>query len=118
MGGPIGRKQGVAFQIADLQVLAETSRLLTYKAAAMKDAGADTRDPKAFKQAAAIAKLHATEAAVTATRVATQVFGGYGFMEEYPVVRFYRDAKVLEIGEGTSEVQRMLIARGLGLPVE
>jgi len=115
MGGPIGRKQGVAFQIADLQVMAETSRLLTYKAAALKDAGADT---KSFKQAASIAKLHATESAVTATRIATQVFGGYGFMEEYPVVRFYRDAKVLEIGEGTSEVQRMLIARGLGLPVE
>jgi butyryl-CoA dehydrogenase len=119
MGGPIGRKQGVAFQIADLQVMAETSRLLTYKAAAMKDAMSHGRaDAKSFKQAASIAKLHATEAAVTATRIATQVFGGYGFMEEYPVVRFYRDAKVLEIGEGTSEVQRMLIARGLGLPVE
>ena len=73
---------------------------------------------KEFKQAAAIAKLYATESAVTATRIATQVFGGYGFMEEYAVARFYRDAKVLEIGEGTSEVQRMLIARGLGLPVE
>jgi short/branched chain acyl-CoA dehydrogenase len=118
MGGPIGRKQGVAFQIADLQVMAEAARLLTYKAAALKDAGVDTVDPKAFKQAAAVAKLYATESAVTATRIATQVFGGYGFMEEYPVVRFYRDAKVLEIGEGTSEVQRMLIARGLGLPVE
>ncbi len=118
MGGPIGRKQGVAFQIADLQVMAEAARLLTYKAAALKDAGVDTKDPKAFKQAAAVAKLYATESAVTATRIATQVFGGYGFMEEYPVVRFYRDAKVLEIGEGTSEVQRMLIARGLGLPVE
>ena len=67
---------------------------------------------------AAVAKLYATESAVSATRIATQVFGGYGFMEEYPVTRFYRDAKVLEIGEGTSEVQRMLIARGLGLPVE
>jgi short-chain 2-methylacyl-CoA dehydrogenase len=118
MGGPIGRKQGVAFQIADLQVMAEAARLLTYKAAALKDAGGATRDPQAFKQAAAIAKLYATESAVSATRIATQVFGGYGFMEEYPVVRFYRDAKVLEIGEGTSEVQRMLIARGLGLPVE
>ena len=118
MGGPIGRKQGVAFQIADLQVMAEAARLLTYKAAALKDAGVHTKDPKAFKQAAAVAKLYATESAVTATRIATQVFGGYGFMEEYPVVRFYRDAKVLEIGEGTSEVQRMLIARGLGLPVE
>src|SRR4051794_9429011 len=118
MGGPIGRKQGVAFQIADLQVMAEASRLLTYKAAAMKDAGVAEKDAGAFKQAAAVAKLYATESAVSATRIATQVFGGYGFMEEYPVVRFYRDAKVLEIGEGTSEVQRMLIARGLGLPVE
>ncbi|MGA9748268.1 MAG: acyl-CoA dehydrogenase family protein [Nocardioides sp.] len=114
-GVPIGAKQGVAFQIADLEVMLEASRLLTYKAAAMKDAG---RPMKEFKQAAAIAKLYATESAVTATRIATQVFGGYGFMEEYPVARFYRDAKVLEIGEGTSEVQRMLIARGRGLPVE
>ncbi|MGD9960355.1 acyl-CoA dehydrogenase family protein [Nocardioides sp.] len=119
-GGPIGRKQGVAFQIADLEVMLHASRLLTYRAAAMKDSmdrpgGASM---KAFKQAASVAKLYATESAVTATRIATQVFGGYGFMEEYPVTRFYRDAKVLEIGEGTSEVQRMLIARGLGLPVE
>jgi butyryl-CoA dehydrogenase len=114
-GVPIGSKQGVAFQVADLEVMLEASRLLTYKAAAMKDAG---RPVKEFKQAAAIAKLYATESAVTATRIATQVFGGYGFMEEYPVTRFYRDAKVLEIGEGTSEVQRMLIARGRGLPVE
>jgi short-chain 2-methylacyl-CoA dehydrogenase len=114
-GVPIGRKQGLAFQIADLEVMLQSARLLVYRAAAMKDAGAPFKD---FKQAAAIAKLHATESAVTATRIATQVFGGYGFMEEYPVARFYRDAKVLEIGEGTSEVQRMLIARGLGLPVE
>jgi len=114
-GGPIGRKQGVAFQIADLAVMAEAGRELTYKAAALKDAGAPTG---AVKQAASIAKLYTSEAAVSATRIATQVFGGYGFMEEYPVARFYRDAKILEIGEGTSEVQRMLIARGLGLPVE
>src|SRR3954451_25118720 len=114
-GVPIGAKQGVAFQVADLEVMLEASRMLTYRAAAMKDAG---HPMKEFKQAAAIAKLHATESAVTATRIATQVFGGYGFMEEYPVTRFYRDAKVLEIGEGTSEVQRMLIARGRGLPVE
>ena len=114
-GVPIGAKQGVAFQIADLEVMLEAARLLTYKAAAMKDAGRPMKD---FKQAAAVAKLYATESAVTATRIATQVFGGYGFMEEYPVTRFYRDAKVLEIGEGTSEVQRMLIARGRGLPVE
>ncbi|MGN0064908.1 MAG: acyl-CoA dehydrogenase family protein [Nocardioides sp.] len=119
-GGVIGRKQGVAFQIADLQVMLDASRMLTYKAAAMKDAMDAGRNVSTaqFKQAAAVAKLYATESAVTATRIATQVFGGYGFMEEYPVARFYRDAKILEIGEGTSEVQRMLIARGLGLPVE
>jgi short-chain 2-methylacyl-CoA dehydrogenase len=119
-GGPIGRKQGLAFQIADLEVMLRASRLLTYQAAAMKDAMLLGGGPKPgeFKQAAAVAKLYATESAVTATRIATQVFGGYGFMEEYPVTRMYRDAKVLEIGEGTSEVQRMLIARGLGLPVE
>ena len=114
-GVPIGAKQGVAFQVADLEVMLEASRMLTYRAAALKDAG---RPVAELKQAAAVAKLYATESAVTATRIATQVFGGYGFMEEYPVTRFYRDAKVLEIGEGTSEVQRMLIARGRGLPVE
>jgi butyryl-CoA dehydrogenase len=114
-GVPIGRKQGVAFQIADLEVMLSASRLLTYRAAAMKDSGAPVGE---FKRAAAVAKLYATESAVTATRIATQVFGGYGFMEEYQVTRLYRDAKVLEIGEGTSEVQRMLIARSLGLPVE
>ncbi len=114
-GVPIGAKQGVAFQVADLAVLLEGARALTYRAAGLKDAGA----PYAVvKQAASVAKLYSTEAAVTGTRIATQVFGGYGFMEEYPVARFYRDAKILEIGEGTSEVQRMLIARGLGLPVE
>jgi butyryl-CoA dehydrogenase len=114
-GRPIGSKQGVAFSIADLEVMLEAARALTYRAAAMKDAG---RPMAELKQAAAIAKLYATESAVSATRIATQVFGGYGFMEEYPVARFYRDAKILEIGEGTSEVQRMLIARGRGLPVE
>jgi butyryl-CoA dehydrogenase len=119
-GVSIGRKQGVAFQIADLEVMVQASRLLVYKAAALKDAmrAGHGIDPGDLKQAASVAKLYATESAVTATRIATQVFGGYGFMEEYPVARLYRDAKVLEIGEGTSEVQRMLIARGLGLPVE
>jgi short-chain 2-methylacyl-CoA dehydrogenase len=110
-GGPIGRNQGVAFKCADLEVLVETARLLTYKAAWLKDSG------RPFKQAAAHAKLYATEAAVTATREATQIFGGYGFIDETPVSRFYRDAKILEIGEGTSEIQRLVIARGLGLPV-
>jgi short-chain 2-methylacyl-CoA dehydrogenase len=114
-GVPIGRKQGVAFQIADLDVMAAAAHQLVYAAAAMRDHGANAAE---FNRAAAIAKLYATESAVTATRVATQIFGGYGFMEEYPVARFYRDAKVLEIGEGTSEVQRLLIARRLGLPVE
>ncbi|MGI8677888.1 MAG: acyl-CoA dehydrogenase family protein [Jatrophihabitans sp.] len=114
-GMPIGSRQAVAFSLSDLAVSVEAARLLTYKAAWLKDAG---RPSAQLKQAAAIAKLYSTEAAVTATRVATQVFGGNGFMEEFPVARFYRDAKILEIGEGTSEVQRMLIARGLGLPVQ
>ena len=69
-----------------------------------------------FKKEAAIAKLIASNAAMDNARAATQIFGGYGFMNEYPVARFYRDAKILEIGEGTSEVQRMIIARQLGLP--
>ncbi len=110
-GGPIGRFQGLAFQLADLAVAVENSRNLTYGAARLKDRG------KPFRQAAAMAKLYSTETAVTATRVATQVFGGMGFMEESPVARFYRDAKILEIGEGTSEIQRLVISRGLGLPV-
>ena len=114
-GVPIGRKQGIAFQIADLDAMAHTAHLLVYSAAAMKDAGADRA---ALARSASIAKLVTTEHAVTATRIASQVFGGYGFMEEYPIARFYRDAKVLEIGEGTSEVQRLVLARGLGLPVE
>ena len=111
-GGPIGRYQAVAFKCADLAVGVENARTLTYKAAWLKDQG------RPFKQAAAMAKLYATELAVTATREATQIFGGYGFMDETPVARFYRDAKILEIGEGTSEVQRLVISRELGLPVE
>jgi short/branched chain acyl-CoA dehydrogenase len=114
-GGPIGRKQGVAFQIADIEVMLQASRALTYRAAALKDDGAPLDE---FRRASSVAKLYATESAVTATRIAAQVFGGYGVMEDGPIARFYRDAKVLEIGEGTSELQRMLIARGLGLPVE
>jgi butyryl-CoA dehydrogenase len=116
-GRPVGANQGVSFQIADLAVMAEAARTLTYKAAWLKDEqDAGRRSTKEVKRAAAIAKLYASEAAVSATRIATQVFGGNGFMEEYPVARFYRDAKVLEIGEGTSEVQRVVIARHLGLP--
>jgi alkylation response protein AidB-like acyl-CoA dehydrogenase len=117
-GRPIGVNQGVSFQVSDLAVMAETSRVLTYKAAWLKDeADRGRRSTKEVAKAASIAKLYTSEAAVTATRIATQIFGGNGFMEEYPVARFYRDAKILEIGEGTSEVQRMVIARHLGLPV-
>ncbi len=117
-GRAIGANQGVAFAVADLAVSVEAARLLTYKAAWLKDeAAAGRRSPAEVKQAAAVAKLHSSRAAVEATRTATQVFGGNGFMEEYPVARFYRDAKILEIGEGTSEVQQLVISRGLGLPV-
>jgi len=111
-GRAIGSNQGVAFKCADLAVMAECARALTYKAAWLRDTG------RPFSQAAAMAKLYATEAAVTATREATQIFGGYGFVDASPVSRFYRDAKILEIGEGTSEIQRLVIGRGLGLPVE
>ena len=116
-GRSIGVNQGVAFPIADLAVMVEAARGLTYKAAWLKDEQeAGRRSVAEVKQAAAVAKLYSTEAANTATRIATQVFGGNGFMEEYPVARFHRDAKILEIGEGTSEVQRMVIGRHLGLP--
>jgi short/branched chain acyl-CoA dehydrogenase len=111
-GKPIGSYQGIAFKIADLAVMAEAAHLLTYKAAWLKDTG------QPYRQAAARAKLYATEAAVTATRQATQIFGGAGFLDDTLVARHYRDAKVLEIGEGTSEIQRLVIARGLGLPVK
>jgi butyryl-CoA dehydrogenase len=110
-GRPIGSNQAIAFQCADMQVAVEAARLLTYRAAWLKDQG------RPFKQAAAIAKLYATEAAVTATRQAVQIFGGAGFVDETPVSRHYRDAKALEIGEGTSEIQRLVISRGLGLPI-
>jgi short/branched chain acyl-CoA dehydrogenase len=108
-GQPIAGFQAVAFKIADMEVRAHTSRLAWQRAAARLDAG------QPFGEEAAIAKLHASEAAVTSAREAVQVHGGYGIIEEFPVARFYRDAKVLEIGEGTSEVMRILIARSLGL---
>jgi alkylation response protein AidB-like acyl-CoA dehydrogenase len=108
-GQPIGEFQAIKFKIADMQVRAHTARLAYYDAAARLVAGRE------FKQAAAIAKLYASECAMANAREATQVYGGYGFMNETPVARFYRDAKILEIGEGTSEVQRLIIARSLGL---
>ncbi|OJF14909.1 acyl-CoA dehydrogenase family protein [Couchioplanes caeruleus] len=108
-GQPIGNYQAVQFMIADMEMRAYTARLGYYDAAARMLAGED------FKRYAAAAKLNASNAAMENSRWATQVHGGYGFMNESAVGRFYRDAKILEVGEGTSEVQRMLIARGLGL---
>jgi butyryl-CoA dehydrogenase len=111
-GGPIGRFQSIAFKCADMAVAVENARNLTYKAAWLRD------HDRPYRQAAAMAKLYSSEVAVSATREAVQIHGGYGFMEESPVSRLYRDAKILEIGEGTSEVQRLVLARGLDLPVE
>ncbi|GII83188.1 acyl-CoA dehydrogenase [Sphaerisporangium siamense] len=108
-GQAIGRYQAIQFKVADMEVRAHTARLAYYHAAEKMLAG------EPFKKEAAIAKLVSSNAAMDNARDATQIFGGYGFMNEYPVGRFYRDAKILEIGEGTSEVQRMLIARQLGL---
>jgi short-chain 2-methylacyl-CoA dehydrogenase len=108
-GGPIGRFQALQFKISDMEVRAHNARLAWYHAAARLVAG------EPVKKDAAIAKLTASDAAMDNARDATQIFGGYGFMNEFAVGRFYRDAKILEIGEGTSEVQRMLIARELGL---
>ena len=108
-GRTISRFQAVSFMIADMEARAHVSRL------AWRDAAARMRHGQAFKRQAAIAKLTASNAAMDNARYATQVHGGYGFTIEFPVGRFYRDAKILEIGEGTSEVQRMLIARDLGL---
>ncbi len=108
-GHQIGHYQAIQFKIADMEARAHTARLAYYHAAAKMLSG------EPFKKEAAIAKLTASNAAMDNAREATQIFGGYGFMNEYPVGRFYRDAKILEIGEGTSEVQRMLIARELGL---
>jgi short/branched chain acyl-CoA dehydrogenase len=108
-GHYLGHYQAIQFKIADMEARAHLARLAWYDAAARLVAG------QPFKKEAAIAKLTASEAAMDNARDATQVFGGYGFMNEYPVARFYRDAKVLEIGEGTSEVQRMVLARQLGL---
>ena len=108
-GKKLESHQAVAFAIADMELRAHNARLAWYHAAARLMAG------EPIKKEAAIAKLTASDAAMDNARAATQVFGGYGFMNETPVGRFYRDAKILEIGEGTSEVQRMLIARQLGL---
>jgi short-chain 2-methylacyl-CoA dehydrogenase len=111
-GHHLGHYQAIQFKIADMAARARLAQLAWYDAAAGLLSGGS------FKKQAAIAKLTASEAAMDNARDATQIFGGYGFMNEFPVGRFYRDAKVLEIGEGTSEVQRMIIARELGLSRE
>ncbi len=109
-GRPIGANQAIQFKIADMEMRAHTARLAWRDAASRLVAG------EPFKKEAALAKLHSSTIAVDNARDATQIHGGYGFMNEYPVARMWRDSKILEIGEGTSEVQRMLIARELGLP--
>jgi len=111
-GVPIGSFEALQFKIADMKVGVETARLAYLRAAWLRDNG------RSFATEASIAKLYASEVAVSAAREAVQVHGGYGFVEDFPVARFYRDAKVLEIGEGTSEIQRLLIARSLGLPAD
>jgi alkylation response protein AidB-like acyl-CoA dehydrogenase len=108
-GRPIGDFQAIQFKIADMEMRTQVARLAYRDAAARLVAGVD------FKREAAVAKLFASESAVTNAREATQIHGGYGFMNEFPVARFWRDSKILEIGEGTSEVQRMIIARDMGL---
>ncbi|MEC3951679.1 acyl-CoA dehydrogenase family protein [Nocardia sp. CDC153] len=108
-GRPIGTNQAIAFKIARMEARAHMARTAYYDAAALMLSG------KPFKKQAAIAKLVASEAAMDNARDATQIFGGYGFMNEYAVARHYRDSKILEIGEGTTEVQLMLIGRELGL---
>lgn len=108
-GKRIGEYQAIQFKVADMEVRTHTARLAYYQAASKMLRG------EPFKKEASIAKLVASNAAMDNARDATQIFGGYGFMNEYPVSRFYRDAKILEIGEGTSEVQKMLISRHLGV---
>jgi alkylation response protein AidB-like acyl-CoA dehydrogenase len=108
-GRPIGAYEAIAFKLADMRATVEAARLLTYRAAWLKDQG------RPYTTDAAIAKLRASETAVDVAREAIQVHGGYGYTEEFPVARAYRDAKVLEIGEGTSEILRLVIARDLGL---
>jgi alkylation response protein AidB-like acyl-CoA dehydrogenase len=108
-GQPIGQNQAIAFKIARMEARAHTARTAYYDAAALMLSG------KPFKKQAAIAKLVASEAAMDNARDATQIFGGYGFMNEFTVARHYRDSKILEIGEGTTEVQLMVIARQAGL---
>jgi short/branched chain acyl-CoA dehydrogenase len=108
-GQPIAKFQAVQFRLADMATEIEAGRTMVYKAAWLKDQGRD------FGLAAAQAKLYTGELSNRAVNWGLQIHGGYGYMDEYPISRLYRDQKILEIGEGTNEVQRMVIARGLGL---
>jgi butyryl-CoA dehydrogenase len=108
-GKPISAFEAIQFKIADMQTEIELARLMTYKAAWLKDQGRD------FRMAAGMAKLFSGEVATRAANHAVQIHGGYGIMEEFPVARYWRDVKIGEIGEGTSEIQRLVIARLLGL---
>jgi hypothetical protein len=104
-GRLLNEHQAIQFKLADMQVQIEAARLLVHRAAALKDQG------EPYAKAAAIAKLFASEMACRVTDEAVQIHGGYGFTKEYPVEKFYRDVKLCTIGEGTSEIQRMVIAR-------
>jgi butyryl-CoA dehydrogenase len=109
-GRPISELQAIQWMLADSVTEVEASRLLTYRAARKKDSG------ERYSQEAAMAKLFASRTAVVVADRAVQIHGGYGYIKEYPVERFYRDAKITELYEGTSEIQRMVIARSLLTP--
>jgi short/branched chain acyl-CoA dehydrogenase len=109
-GRPIGSFQALQFKIADMATKTDMARTAYHKAAWLQSVG------RPYKKEAAMAKLFASETAVDVARDAVQIHGGYGYIEEFPVCRHFRDSKILEIGEGTSEVMRILIARALGLP--
>ena len=104
---PIASFQGIAFKLADLATEIEAAKLLTYRAAVMKDEGLNVN------KESAMAKYYASEVAVKAGNEAVQIFGGYGYTKDYPAEKYYRDAKLCTIGEGTSEIQKLVIARAI-----
>ncbi|MHB8894255.1 MAG: acyl-CoA dehydrogenase family protein, partial [Candidatus Geothermincolia bacterium] len=108
-GTPIGKNQGISFKCADMMVEIELARMATLRAAWIADQG------RPYTKEAAIAKLFASETCMRVASDAVQIHGGYGYVEDYPVCRYFRDSKIMEIGEGTSEVQRIVLSRHLGL---
>ena len=108
-GRPIAKFQAIQFKLADMETEIAAARHLVYHAAWLKDQG------RPFAHAASLAKLYTGELSHRAANEGVQIHGGYGYMDEFPISRFYRDQKILEIGEGTNEVQRLVIARGLGI---